>query len=123
MIWNDPMLRKEKARKVTLTLEGTGNINNCYIEIGGVRYYSAQTLKVKSGTEIYCYAISTEIGAQNIYLNGVGVGESYQYVATSHVKINLEYSLTVGPGGIIIGFGSRIDITESPSAASGSTDK
>lgn len=107
MIYNDPTLRKKKAQDVTLTLTGTGNTSECYIQIAGIKYSSAQTLEIKTGTEVYCYASSFS-GAM-IQLNGALVSSSasgetdYLYTISSDAKIQFSYE------GM---FGSNIFITE-----------
>ena len=115
MIWNDPMRRKKKAQKVTLTLTGTGDENECWISINGVKYYTAQTLEVDIGTEVYCYGDANTV-SHEFFLNGASLGRPYTYTAVKNAQIEFSYS---GPPFI----SNSISIIESPSAASGGTDK
>lgn len=54
MIYNDPMLHKKRAKKVTLTVDGAGSADQGYIQIDGTKYYLPQTIEVDGGTEVYC---------------------------------------------------------------------
>lgn len=120
MIYNDPMLRKEKAQKVTLTL--TGNVEYAgYVQVGGTQYVSDSVLAVDIGTELVIYLDPGQAQRGEdayVQINGVTVASSpfgggdpinYIYSVTTNCEIALGYVFA--------------KITESPSTASGGTDK
>lgn len=88
--------------KKTVTITGTGDNNasttaaECYVEINGVKYVSATTVEVDSGTTMLCYAYAN---LESITLNGssVGSGTPKQYTHTVNencrVKLSVEVSL------------------------------
>ena len=111
MIYNDPTLRKKKAQKVTLTLTGTGDEDECWISINDVKYYTAQTLEVDIGTEVYCYGDANNV-SNEFFLNGVNGGRPCTYTAMKNAQI--EFSFSRGPF-----ISNSISITESPTRKGG----
>lgn len=93
MIYNDPMFwPRKKPQKVTLTMTGEGDANECYIQIGGTKYYSAQTLEVEEGTEVYCYVPPDNVNGE-IWVNGKATPYvPYTHTATKNAEIAFSYS-------------------------------
>ena len=101
MIYNDPGLRGKKSKKVTLTLEGTGDETCGYIQIDGTKYYTPQTIEVDVGTEVYCiFLYKTGITSGHITVNGEtvqngdGIPTDYVYLT----KVNATFNITERKG-------------------------
>lgn len=84
--------------KKTVTITGTGDNNasttaaECYVEINGVKYVSATTVEVDSGTTMLCYAYAN---LESITLNGSSVGSGAPKQYTHTVNENCTVTLSV----------------------------
>ena len=92
----------DKQQNVTLTITGSGNVDNCYLTISGKKYYSAATIDVPVGTVVTCYGKTSSFTQVN--LNGTQVSYSqgttttYKYSAKKNAKIDLNYGGMLVPG-------------------------
>lgn len=81
----------------TVTITGQGDVSYCYLSIDGVKYYSAATIDVESGTVISCTAEYKECdcgkeGGGGVMLNTNWVGvKNYTYTVTKNLQISLGY--------------------------------
>lgn len=79
----------------TVTITGSGNANSCYVTINGVKYTSATTLEVDSGTVIGATVGAGYYGA-SVSLNGTTVQNgagTYNHTVNAPCTINLSYSM------------------------------
>lgn len=102
MIYNDPMRRKKKAQKVTLTL--TGDVEYAgYVQVGDTQYVSDQVLVVDIGTELVIYldpGMSSPGESAYVQINGQTVASSpfrggepiyYTYKVETDCELSLGY--------------------------------
>lgn len=94
MIFN-PLPRKKKPQKVTLTLTGFDGDSMMYVEIGGVQYSGSNVVEAEVGSTANCYIDGAIAFNSKIIVNGVTVatGDSdtharYAYTVTKNATIN-----------------------------------
>ena len=93
----------DPVQKRTVTITGTGDNNasttaaECYVEINGVKYVSATTVEVDSGTTMLCYAYAA---FASITLNGSSVGSGTPKQYTHTVNENCTVTLSVDASNI-----------------------
>lgn len=95
MVLNLP-LKAQKAQTVTLTITGEGDENYGYIEIDGVKYWTAQAIVVDVGTEVSCTAINNYSNSTSlITVNGETVQGVDLYYVSPYLytaKRNVDFS-------------------------------
>lgn len=83
------------AEMVSVTINGTGDPQYCYVTIDGVKYYSATTINVPVGTVMICTVDhpSTSGTTETVTLNGTMVANktSYTHVITTNMTVSTTY--------------------------------
>ena len=103
MIYNHPDLWRNQsdAKRITITITGTGSTNYCYVEINGVKYTSAKNITIAEGTEVSVYVGTnvSYVANTNCYvkMDGTTVHKgagTYTFCPTSDCSIELVFKST-----------------------------